>query len=224
MNNVWLVKNVITRKNLMALTGLFLSLFLVIHLLGNFQLLLPEEQAKEQYNFYSNLLSNNVFINVIAYALYASILLHTLDAIYLTIQAKKASGAIYVKDNRSRASKWYARQMMLLGTIVFAFLVIHFKDFWYPYKFGELPMDANGNKDLYTLVITSFQELWYVILYAIAILSLGFHLLHGFFSAFRSLGVYHPKYNSIIKSVGVAFAFSMSIGYLIIPFYIYFNF
>ncbi len=221
---MWFTKNAITRKNLMALTGLFLSLFLVIHLLGNFQLLLPEEQAKEQYNLYSNLLSNNPIIKLIAYVLYATILLHTIDAINLTIKAKKANGLSYVKDNRNRASKWYARQMMLLGTVVFAFLVIHFKDFWYPYKFGELPMDDNGNKDLYTLVMISFQELWYVILYAVAILGLGFHLLHGFFSAFRSLGVYHPKYNRIIKSVGVAFAVSMSIGYLIIPFYIYFNF
>lgn len=208
----------------MALTGLFLSLFLFIHLLGNLQLLLPKEQAHLQYNLYSDFLSNNFLIKIIAYVLYATILIHTIDAIYLTIKAKRASGASYVKDKRNRASKWYARQMMLLGSIVFVFLVIHFKDFWYPYKFGSLPVDANGNKDLYTLVITSFQELWYVIVYALAILSLGFHLLHGFFSAFRSVGVYHPKYNSIIKSVGVAFAVSMSIGYLIIPFYIYYNF
>lgn len=85
-------------------------------------------------------------------------------------------------------------------------------------------MDANGNKDLFSLVITSFQELWYVILYAVAILSLGFHLLHGFFSAFRSVGVHHPKYNQLIKSIGVVFAISLTFGYLIIPFFIYFNF
>lgn len=208
----------------MALTGLFLSFFLIIHLIGNLQLLLPEEQAHLQYNLYSDFLSTNFLVQLIAYVLYATILLHTIDAIYLTIKAKKASGAGYVKDKRNRASKWYARQMMLLGSIVFAFLVIHFKDFWYPYKFGKLPMDANGNKDLFSLVITSFQELWYVILYAVAILSLGFHLLHGFFSAFRSVGVHHPKYNQLIKSIGVVFAISLTFGYLIIPFFIYFNF
>lgn len=208
----------------MALTGLFLSFFLIIHLIGNLQLLLPEEQAHLQYNLYSDFLSTNFLVQLIAYVLYATIVLHSIDAIYLTIKAKKASGAGYLIDKRNRASKWYARQMMLLGSIIFAFLVIHFKDFWYPYKFGELPMDAKGNKDLFSLVITSFQELWYVILYAVAILSLGFHLLHGFFSAFRSLGLHHPKYNQLIKSIGVVFAISLTFGYLIIPFFIYFNF
>lgn len=207
----------------MALTGLFLCFFLIIHLLGNFQLLLRPEEAQLQYNSYSDFLSNNLLVKIISYVLYASILVHTLDAIYLSIKAKKAKGSSYVKDKRHRASKWYSRQMMLLGIIVFAFLVIHFKDFWFPYKFGNLSTDANGNKDLYTLVIVAFQELWYVILYAVAILALGFHLLHGFFSAFRTMGLYHPKYNRIVKSIGVIFAVAITLGYLVIPFYIYLN-
>lgn len=207
----------------MAITGLFLCFFLIIHLLGNLQLLLPKEEAQLQYNLYSNFLSNNLLIKIISYVLYASILLHTLDAIYLSIKAKKAKGSSYVKDKRNRASKWYSRQMMLLGTVVFAFLVIHFKDFWFPYKFGELSSDANGFKDLYTLVVVSFQDLWYVILYAVAILALGFHLLHGFFSAFRSIGLYHPIYTRLVKTIGIGFAIAMTIGYVIIPFYIYFN-
>ncbi|MDN6279687.1 MAG: succinate dehydrogenase cytochrome b subunit [Psychroflexus sp.] len=207
----------------MALTGLFLCFFLIIHLLGNLQLMLPQEKAQLQYNIYSDFLSGNILIKIVSYVLYASILLHSIDAIYLSIKAKKATGTSYVKDKRDRASKWYARQMMFLGTIVLAFLVIHFKDFWFPYKFGALEADINGHKDLYTLVINSFQELWYVILYAIAILALGFHLLHGFFSAYRSLGLYHPTYDKIIKSIGVVFAAVMTFGYLIIPFYIYLN-
>lgn len=207
----------------MALTGLFLCFFLIIHLLGNFQLLLPPEEAQLQYNLYSDFLSNNLVVKIISYVLYASILVHTLDAIYLSIKAKKAKGSSYVKDKRNRASKWYSRQMMLLGTIVFAFLVIHFKDFWFPYKFGNLTSDINGNKDLYTLVIVSFQKLWYVILYAVAILALGFHLLHGFFSAIRSIGLYNPTYNRIVKSVGVVFAVAITLGYFVIPLYIYLN-
>lgn len=205
----------------MALTGLFLIFFLIIHLLGNFQLLLPKEEAQLQYNFYSDFLSNNLLVKIISYGLYASILVHTLDSIYLTVKAKKAKGESYVKDKRSRASTWYSRQMMLLGTIVFAFLVIHFKDFWFPYKFGSVGSDANGNKDLYSLVFVAFQELWYVILYAVAILALGFHLLHGFFSAFRTIGLYNPKYNRIVKMIGVIFAIAITLGYFVIPFYIY---
>ncbi|MFO7745461.1 MAG: succinate dehydrogenase cytochrome b subunit [Psychroflexus sp.] len=223
MKLVWFIKNSITRKNLMALTGLFLCFFLIIHLLGNFQLLLPKEEAQLQYNLYSDFLSNNILVKVISYVLYASILVHTIDSIYLSIKAKKAKGSSYARDKRNRASKWYSRQMMLLGTIVFAFLVIHFKDFWFPYKFGSINSDANGNRDLYSLVVISFQELWYVILYAVAILALGFHLLHGFFSAFRTIGLYNPRYNRIIKMIGVIFSAAITLGYFVIPFYIYLN-
>ena len=124
----------------MALTGLFLSFFLIIHLLGNLQLLLPEEQARLQYNWYSYFLSENILIEIIAYILYACILMHSIDAIYLTLKSKKANGQSLQKDKRSRASTWYSRNMMFLGIVIFLFLVIHFKDFWYAYKFGgELP-------------------------------------------------------------------------------------
>ncbi len=220
---MWYVKNALTRKNLMALTGLFLSFFLIIHLFGNLQLLLPEAEAKLQYNWYSDLLADNILIKIIAMVLYLCILLHTLDAIYLTVKSKKAKGPGYVKDRRGRASKWYSRNMMFLGSIVFLFLVIHFKDFWYQFKFGELPLDANGNKDLYTLVIKAFDQLWYVIVYVIAIIALGYHLLHGVFSAHRTLGLYHPIYSKIVKYLGVAYTIIMTIGYIIIPIFIYLN-
>src|SRR5690606_33683599 len=129
--NMWFVKNAIARKNLMALTGLFLSFFLIIHLAGNLQLLLPEAQARLQYNSYSQFLGDNLAIKIVSYVLYATIILHTLDSIYLAILSKKANGPSYAKDKRARASKWYSRNMMALGIIIFVFLVIHFKDFWY---------------------------------------------------------------------------------------------
>ncbi|QSS98302.1 succinate dehydrogenase cytochrome b subunit [Psychroflexus sp. ALD_RP9] len=206
----------------MALTGLFLSFFLIIHLVGNLQLLLPEEDAQLQYNWYSELLSGSWFIKIISYGLYASILLHALDALYLTIKARIVSGR-YIKDRRNRASRWYARHMMFLGVIIFAFLVIHFKDFWYPYKFGEIGLDADGQKDLYSLVIIAFKDWWYVVLYAVAILALGFHLIHGVFSATRTLGLYNPFYTKIVKVISLVFAILLSLGYLIIPIYLFIN-
>ena len=214
-------KNTLTRKNLMALTGLFLSFFLIIHLAGNLQLLLPADEAQLQYNSYSRLLGGNIFVKFVAYVLYACIIVHTIDAIYLAIKSKKANGPSYARDRRGRASKWYSRNMMALGIIIFVFLVIHFKDFWYHYKFGTLPLDINGNKDLYTLVVVAFQQLWYVILYIVAIVALGYHLLHGVFSAHRTLGLYHPLYTKIIKILGIIFAVVMTFGYILIPVYIY---
>jgi len=212
----------ITRKTLMALTGLFLCFFLVIHLLGNLQLLLPAERAKESFNSYSHLLSGNIFIKIISYVLYTSIIVHCIDALVITLKNKKTAGK-YAIDNRAKVSKWYSRNMGVLGTIILIFLVFHFKDFWYQYKFGTLPTDEQGNKDLYTIVIAAYQDWWYVLFYVLSMFALGYHLLHGFFSAARSLGVYHPKYVSWIRVFGTGYSYVIAIGFAIIPIYIYLN-
>ena len=223
MNTFLFLKNSITRKNLMALTGLFLSFFLIIHLLGNLQLLLPADEAQIQFNKYAHFLGNLLPIKIISYGMYACILAHIIDGFYLFVKSKKANGTSYGYDKRKRASTWQSRNMTFLGSILFLFLIIHFKDFWYVYKFGEVPLDKEGNKDLYTLVVNAFSQWWYVLLYIISILALGFHLLHGFFSAHRTLGLYHPFYAKIVKYFGIGFSLLITVGYLIIPIIIFFN-
>jgi succinate dehydrogenase / fumarate reductase cytochrome b subunit len=208
------------RKTLMALTGLFLCFFLVIHLLGNLQLLLPAVQAKESFNGYSQLLSGNIFIRIISYVLYTSIIVHCLDALMITLKNRKTAGK-YAVDKRGASSKWYSRNMGILGTLILIFLVFHFKDFWYQYKFGTLPMDEYGHKDLYTIVIAAYQDWWYVLFYVLSMFALGYHLLHGFFSAARSLGVYHPKYVSWISVFGRGYSYVITAGFAIIPIYVY---
>jgi len=99
----------LSRKNLMAPTGLFLCFFLVIHLFGNLQLLLPAEVAHWQFNFYSKLLSENIFIELISYALFASILAHAIYALFITIKNRRANGNRYQYDRRGVSSKWYSR-------------------------------------------------------------------------------------------------------------------
>lgn len=211
----------LSRKILMCLTGLFLCFFLVIHLLGNLQLFLPAEKAQLQFNAYSHFLSGNPLIKIVSYVLYASIILHAVYALVITVKNKK-SGGDYKKDNRGRASKWYSRNMGILGTIILVFLIIHFKNFWYEYKFGSLPSDANGNRDLYTLVVTTYQEWWYVVIYVLSMIALGYHLLHGFFSAVRTLGVFHPKFVKWFRYFGIAYSVAISFGFAVIPVYVYF--
>lgn len=208
------------RKTLMALTGLFLCFFLVIHLLGNLQLLLPAVQAKESFNGYSQLLSGNIFIKIISYVLYTSLIVHCLDALVITLKNRKTAGK-YAVDKRGASSKWYSRNMGILGTLILIFLVFHFKDFWYQYKFGTLPMDEYGHKDLYTIVIAAYRDWWYVLFYVLSMFALGYHLLHGFFSAARSLGVYHPKYVSWIRIFGRFYSYAITAGFAIIPIYVY---
>jgi succinate dehydrogenase / fumarate reductase, cytochrome b subunit len=205
----------------MSGTGLFLCFFLVIHLLGNIQLFLPLPRAREQFNWYSHLLAGNIIIEIIAYVLYASIIGHTIYAIIITLRNNKASGTGYAYDKRGAASVWYSRNMGLLGTIIFLFLIIHFKDFWYQYKFTTLPLDARGNKDLYTIVVSAYQQWWYVLIYEIALIALGFHLLHGFFSAARTLGLYHPKYVKWVKILGWVYTTVITLGFMAMPVFIY---
>lgn len=218
---MWFTGNAVTRKNGMALTGLFVTFFLIIHLVGNLQLLLPEAEAKLQYNAYSYFLSGNILIKLVSYLLYAALIFHALDSFDLLFLRRRAAGSSYSMDKRARASTWYSKNMMSLGIIILVFLVIHFKDFWYAYKFGALPLDENGHKDLYTLVISAFQHLGYVILYIVSIIALGFHLLHGVYNAHRTLGLYDPFYTRLVKVLGAIFAVLMTIGYLVIPILIY---
>ena len=187
----WL-SHILSRKNLMALTGLFLCFFLVIHLFGNLQLLLPAK-SRGGINFYSKLLSENLFIQLISYVLFASILAHAVYPLLITIQNKRSNGQRYAYDRRSATSKWYSRQMGLLGTILF-FLVIHLRDFWYQIQFGHVPPDKDGQKDLYTLVIGVYKNGWYVLIYVLCMAALGYHLWHGFFNAARTLGFYNARY------------------------------
>ncbi|AKH93476.1 succinate dehydrogenase cytochrome b subunit [Elizabethkingia anophelis] len=212
--------NTLSRKMLMCLTGLFLGFFLLIHFLGNLQLFLPQEQAHLQFNAYSHFLSGNIVIKIVSLVLYTSIILHAIDGLVITIKNKK-SGGTYQSDRRGRASKWYSRNMGILGTLILIFLVIHFQNFWYVYKFGSLPLDDKGNKDLYILVVTVFKEWWYVVIYVISMITLCYHLIHGIYSAVRTLGLFHPKYVKWIKIAGIAYSVIISVGFALMPVYVF---
>jgi succinate dehydrogenase / fumarate reductase cytochrome b subunit len=212
----------LSRKMLMCLTGLFLSFFLLIHFLGNLQLFLPPEQAHLQFNAYSHFLSGNILIKMVSYVLYACIILHAADGLIITLKNKKSGGS-YQSEKRGRASRWYSRNMGILGTFILIFLVIHFQNFWYVYKFGTPPLDNNGNKDLYILVVTVFREWWYVIIYVISMGALCYHLIHGIHSAARTLGLYHPKFVKWFKTAGMVYSVIISIGFALMPVYVFFT-
>ncbi|MGE8292493.1 MAG: succinate dehydrogenase cytochrome b subunit [Sphingobacterium sp.] len=220
--NKKLMLSTLSKKILMCLTGLFLAFFLLIHFLGNLQLFLPQEQAHLQFNAYSHFLSGNILIKVVSYILYLSIILHAIDGLVITIKNKKTGGE-YQSDRRGRASKWYSRNMGILGTLILIFLVIHFQNFWYVYKFGAPPLDAKGNKDLYVLVIAVFQQWWYVLIYVLSMVALCYHLIHGIHSAVRTLGLYHPKFVHWFKVIGTTYSIVISIGFALMPIYIFFT-
>lgn len=228
-----LLKSSLAKKYWMAFTGLFLCLFLVGHLFGNLQLLIPvSEGARDQFNEYALFMTTNPFVKVLSYLTYLSIIFHAIDGILLTINNRKARPQGYVSFKPSTNTMWSSRNMGVLGTVILAFIIIHMAMFWGEMKFGGLDdtvyttADGEQVKDLYTLTIKTFQDaqygLWWAIGYAVAMVAIAFHLSHGFASGFQSLGINHPKYNGFIKKLGLAFAVLIPLAFAVIPFYIHF--
>lgn len=213
----------IARKYWMAFTGLFLCLFLMGHLAGNLQLLLSPEEATVKFNEYAKFMTTNPAVKILSYLTYISIVLHAIDGIILARQNKAARPQKYVMEKASANSSWASRSMALLGLITLVFIIIHMKSFWYEMHFGELPIDANGNKDLYAITAGAFQNIWYTLFYVAAMAALAFHLSHGFASAFQSLGLNHPKYTPAIKKVGMIFSILVPLAFAAIPLYLFLN-
>lgn len=214
----------VARKNIMALTGLFLCLFLVIHLLGNSLLLLPPETAQASFNKYAKILSSLTVIKLAAYVTYASILIHAWMAWSLARSNRSAAGHSPVAGTIHSPSPWYTRYMGILGVVLLVFIVVHMWDFWYPYKFGgdAVATDAHGNRDLYGIVVRSLSRGWYVALYLVAMVALGLHLFRGLYHGFRSLGLHHPFYAALTKRLSQAFAIGISASFAAMCVYLYF--
>jgi succinate dehydrogenase / fumarate reductase cytochrome b subunit len=222
----WLVdlfSSSIGRKVVMALTGLFIILFLTVHLIGNLQLL--KDDGGEAFNVYAYFMTHNPLIKMVSYVNYAFFLFHIGWALLLTINNRQARGTEGYAVTSSKSSIWSARNMGILGTIILVFLVIHMKDFWGQMHFGEMPTKTYGDhevKDLFTVVGSAFTQWWYVALYCISMVAIAFHLWHGFASAFQTLGLNHMKYNPVISFVGKAFAIVVPAMFAIIPILMFF--
>ena len=202
----------IGKKLIMSLTGLFLCLFLVVHMSGNF--LLFNNDGGQAFNEYTKFMTTFPLIKVASIFTFFGIILHAVDGLLLTLKNRKARPVKYAVQ--PKRSSWASRNMAVLGIIVLFFLIVHLKSFWYVMKFGEVgKVIYNGHeyKDLYTVVIAAFSQWWYVAIYVVSLIALGYHLVHGFASAFQTLGVNHSKYTPFIKFVGYAYAILVPIGF-----------
>ncbi len=212
------------RKLLMALTGLFLIVFLVVHMSGN--MLLLKDDGGEAFNLYAAFMTTNPLIKTASFILYAAILVHIIWSILLTAKNRKARPVKYSYEKASTNSTWMSRNMGVLGTFILIFLVIHLKSFWFEMHWGGIPTKTYEGaevKDLYTVVVAAFSQAWYVAIYLVSMALLGFHLLHGFQSAFQTLGLYHKKYTPFIKTVGVLYSISIPLLFAVQPIYIFIN-
>jgi len=214
------------RKSVVALTGLFLCVFLIVHLSANCILLLPEAIARDLYNAYSTTLRESSLIKIIAYLLYLSIILHAVYALLITLRNRKAKPVKYVVNNSNENSAWASKNMGVLGALILIFIIIHLGNFWARIKLGlgeEVLLDAFGNKDVYEVTYSLFQNIYYVLFYTVISVPLAFHLHHGLKSAFKTLGFYHKKGLKIVAKTALVYAIIMGVGFGIIPFIVYFK-
>jgi succinate dehydrogenase / fumarate reductase, cytochrome b subunit len=219
----WFTKtfsSTIGRKLVMSITGLFLCSFLVVHLIGNLQLF--KDDGGLAFNVYSEFMGHNPVIRTMEIVLVLGFLFHIYDAFVLTRRNQASRPVGYANNHPEQNSNWSSRNMGLLGTVILVFLIIHLYNFFWRARFGELGIDGGGNPDLYIVVKESFQLWWYVAIYVIAMIALAYHLIHGFQSAFQTLGLTHKKYTPLIKSLGYAFAIIVCFGFATMPLYFFF--
>lgn len=310
MSKSVLLKSSIAKKYWMALTGLFLCTFLIGHLLGNLQLFSGGEEGRRAFNEYGYFMTHNIFIKILSYTTYVSILFHAIDGLMLAVQNKKARPIGYASNKPSANSSFASRNMALLGTLILLFIIGHMANFWWKIKYssdappmhtvthsmdiqvgvnqmtgqpemGQVDIDyylttageylpqshplaeqlslsgaqdllknvseikdhthlynekglkiGEGYKDMYSIVYAFFGHdingieankyaLIAVVLYVLAMAVLSFHLIHGFGSAFQSLGMRHPKYTKLINGVGLFFAIVVPMAFASIPVYIF---
>jgi len=206
----------------MALTGLFLILFLTVHLAGNLQLLYND--GGKSFNVYAHFMGHNPIIRTVSIVNFAFIFIHIIWSAILTRKNRIARGIQYAVGSGSVSSSWNSRNMGILGFLILFFLVVHIKTFWYVFKFGSVPIVNYGAEDMpnyFAVVNEAYQSLVYVGFYVVCMIILALHLSHGFQSAFQTLGLNHKKYTPAIKKLGLGFSILVPGLFALIPIWMY---
>ncbi len=210
----------IARKVAMALSALFLIIFLIIHLSVNITSLFSEKLFNELSHFMG---TNPLIQFALQPVLILGVVFHFVMGFILEWKNKKSRGVPYAKYNGAAGASWASRNMILSGVVILAFLVLHFIDFWVPemkHKYIEfLPEDPNR---YFGELQHKFMSPLRVGAYVVAFVLLALHLLHGFQSAFQSMG-FNNKYTPFIKSFGKFYSFVVPLGFIIIALYHHFN-
>jgi succinate dehydrogenase / fumarate reductase, cytochrome b subunit len=217
-----LLSSTLGRKVIMSLTGLFLISFLVIHCTINAMIFLNDGGAT--FSHWGHFMGTNPIIRLMEIGLVLGFLFHIVDGYMLLAKNRTARPVRYAKVSQPHNTTWYSLSMGLLGTLILIFLIIHTSHFWIPNRLSQgLTNWEEGEIDLYAKMLVVFQEPWIVIVYVLGCFSLFWHLLHGFRSAFQSLGLNHLKYNGLISFVGTAFSIIVPFIFALMPISMYFG-
>lgn len=213
----------------MALTGIFLITFLIIHVGLNSTIFydLPIFDANDNgsmFNRAAHYMGSSMVIRILEIGLFAGFILHIVQGYAVEAKNRSRRKQGYQVDLGNRGSKWYSRSMAILGSLILIFLVIHIAHFWVPARithtldqvsYPERGVPALHNS--YLRMYEVFQNPVVVIIYLLGVLALTYHLFHGFHSAFRSLGVHNRKYLKLLENLGYWFTIIVCILFALMP-------
>jgi succinate dehydrogenase / fumarate reductase cytochrome b subunit len=219
MGNKLLSYSSITKKVVMALAGLFLITFLVMHLAIN--LLLLKNDGGEAFGIAVEFMTTNPLIKIMEVVLMSGFAIHILIGVTIQIQNWMARPVRYKIEGYSHLS-FFSKYMIHTGAIVFVFLCVHFFNFYFVKLGWVSPPEGVGQHDFYQMATLLFANKFYAILYIVLMIFLGFHLHHAFQSAFQTLGLNHTKYTPFIKTVSTIYSIVVPLGFASIPLFFMF--
>ncbi|MBI4811118.1 MAG: succinate dehydrogenase cytochrome b subunit [Ignavibacteriales bacterium] len=205
------------KKLIVGLTGILLIGYLIIHLFGN--LLIFRNDCGKAFDTYAEILPQVVIIRTIEIGLFLIFIFHIVTAAYTWLLNKQTRDQNYKVRKPGQTSPLTSRTMFFSGSIVFIFLVVHMRQFWYNSRY-----EAGEHYSMYEVVKTTFSEPVYGIFYLIAMFLLGFHLRHGFQSAFQTFGLRDKTYAPIIEWCGIIFWLLIPLGFASMPLFFLLNF
>jgi succinate dehydrogenase / fumarate reductase cytochrome b subunit len=213
------------KKFVMALTGIFLITFLIIHVSINaciFNDLVDPSDDGDMFNRAAHFMASSVLVRTLEYGLFIGFIIHIVQGYVLESKNLSRRGQGYKVNLANRGSKWYSRTMGLLGTLLLLFLIMHISHFWVPSRITGLEeVEGKNYHNLFTVMVDVFRNPIIVLLYVLGCISLAYHLLHGFQSAFRTLGVHNKRYVKIVKGLGAAFSIIVPFVFAMMPISIY---
>lgn len=207
----------IGRKYAMAISAMFLLIFLILHLVVN----LMSTFGQDGYNTASEFMGYNPLVQFIMQPILGfAVIFHFVMGFVLEIKNRNARPIKYGMNNGAANSTWMSRNMIISGAVVLAFLGLHFYDFWWHeinYKYIAAHEMVAGR--FWEEIHAKFADVWRVAIYVVSFVLLGLHLAHGFQSSFQSIGARHPKYTPILKAIGTWYSILIPAGFIYIALY-----
>ncbi len=212
-----LTQSTIGRKYLMALSAMFLLIFLLIHLSIN----LISVFSEEGFNSASEFMGSNPLIQfVMQPILFVGVIFHFVMGFVLEMKNHSARPVKYAVNGASANSSWASRNMIISGAVILAFLALHLADFWFP-TISKNYLGAEHSETDFQHLQEKFSELWRVAFYIVCFVLLGLHLSHGFQSSFQSIGARHPKYLKCVKNLGLWYSILIPLGFIVVAIFQY---